>query len=47
MLRIILLVFALVLFVLAFFGVGDHYNLVAGGLAFCVAARLFSPNPQA
>lgn len=40
MLTQILLVVALVLFALAGIGVGGRINLVAAGLAFCVAAAL-------
>ncbi len=40
-LDLVLLVFALVCFVLAAFGVGGKINLVAAGLAFWVASVIF------
>ena len=40
-LDLIFLVFALVCFVLATFGVGGKFNLVAAGLSFWVATVLF------
>lgn len=41
MIPTILLVFAFVLFVLATFGVGGRFNLIAAGLACWVASLLF------
>ena len=42
MLHLILLVFALVLFILAAIPVGSRFNLVAAGLACWVASELFA-----
>lgn len=40
MVHIVLLIFALVLFVIAAFNVAARFNLVAAGLAFWVASEL-------
>jgi hypothetical protein len=42
MIHLILLVFALVLFILAALPVPSRFNLMAAGLAFWVAAVIFS-----
>lgn len=42
MLSLVLLIFAFVCFVIATFGLGGRFNLIAAGLAFWVASLIFA-----